>query len=251
MESKDFDHPVYEHPDTGKVLNPITENFITKNYASQIGVLSEAKEKTAQYFRDIDEKASEAAEAAEEKILNSSDDDEAEVISAEDDVEEDKEVLEETDRVEYDESGQEKRVSHGDTATDQTPDEALESIMSDLDDEGDDFDGEDFVDTDAAPDQDMPVSPSDNPVPSGADESQTEEWSPENMDMPTFPGGVYSTKSRQEKKKKEKMKKMNEGKDPRNRSDTQQAGGPNKRYEHTDSGGIRVIYNDDDDNDDE
>lgn len=246
MEKKNFDHPVYEHPETGKVLNPITENFITKNYAQQIGVLSEAKEKTAQYFRDIEEKANQAAEKAEDNILNSDDDEE--VIKAQDEVEEDKEVIEETDRVEYDEAGAEKRVSHGDSASEKTPDEALESIMSDLDD-GDDFEGEDFVDTDAV--ENDGITPPDTDVsPPDVDSSgEPEDWTPDNMDMPTFPGGVYSTKSRQEKKKKNKLKEMSDGKDPKNKPGTKRAGGPNKRYEHTDSGGIRVIY--EDNNDDE
>jgi hypothetical protein len=228
--SKKYDHPVYEHPETGKVLNPATGNWVQQSYARKIGVLSDAKQKTAEHFRQQEEKAQEAAKKAAKHLKNAEEDDEREVISSAQNRDSEKEQLDETARVEYDdETGQEHRVDHGDSAKEKTPDEALDNIMSDID-SGKDFEGDDFVDKDAAeptPGADAPVDPKDTPgVPEDED---VEDYNPENVEIPTFPGGIYSTKSQKEKKKRKQIEEMSEGDDPRNRSDTRKAG-EGKRY---------------------
>lgn len=44
-----------EHPETGKVKNPLTGNFITKDYAKREGVLDQAKQHTQQHFMEQDQ----------------------------------------------------------------------------------------------------------------------------------------------------------------------------------------------------
>jgi len=238
----DYDHPVYERPRDGRVLNPSTENWVKQSYAQKIGILKNAKRKTAEFYREKEEEAREAAEKAAERISQSEDSEEKESLNSQvEPDEEGRENLDETARVQYDEAGQEHRVDHGDSAEEKSPDEALENIMNDID-SGGDFDGEEFVDTDAAePDMDAPPKP-------GAEGEEVEDYEPENVDIPTFPGGIYSTKSQKEKQKKQEIKDMTDDSDPSKRADTEKAG-KNKRYEHTDSGGIRVIYEDEEDSD--
>jgi hypothetical protein len=50
------------HPETGKVKNPLTGNWIKVSYARREGVLEQAKEHTQQHFKDQDD----AGEASEE-----------------------------------------------------------------------------------------------------------------------------------------------------------------------------------------
>lgn len=41
-----------EHPETGKVKNPLTGNWVKKSYAKGEGILEQAKEYTQQYFKE-------------------------------------------------------------------------------------------------------------------------------------------------------------------------------------------------------
>ena len=237
----DYDHPVYERPRDGRVLNPSTENWVKQSYAQKIGILENAKRKTAEFYREKEEEGRKAAEKAAERISQAEDSDEKENLNSQvEPDEEGRENLDETARVQYDETGQEHRVDHGDPAEGKSPDEALENIMNDID-SGSDFEGEEFVDTDAA-ESDMEATPQ------PGDGEEVEDYEPENVDIPTFPGGIYSTKAQKEKQKKQEIKDMTDDSDPSKRADTEKAG-KNKRYEHTDSGGIRVIYEDEEDSD--
>lgn len=240
-----YDHPVYERPKDGRVINPSTNNWVKQSYAQKIGILEEAKRKTAEFYKEKEQEAKEAAEKAVQQINDAeSDEDDRKVLSSQKvDEDDDREQLDETERVEYTESGEEKRVDHGDTAADKTPDEALENIMNDID-SGSDFEGDEFVDTDAA---EPSVDPQE--MPEVSKDEDVEDFNPENVEIPTFPGGIYSTKAQKEKKKRKQIQDMTEDEDPRDRSDTRKAG-EGKRYEHTESGGIRVIYEDDEDDSD-
>lgn len=245
----EYDHPVYERPEDGRVLNPATENWVKQSYAKKIGILQDAKQKTAEFYRQKEKEGLKAAEKAIGRINDAENDsqEDKETLNAQKvEDNEDQEQLDETARVEYDESGQEHRVDHGDSGGEKSPDEALESIMNDID-SGEEFEGDEFVDTDAVDPSDAVDPTADPSTPSG---EEVEDYEPENVEMPTFPGGVYSTKARAEKKKKKQIEEMSEGDDPRERGDTSEAG-KNKRYEHTESGGIRVIYEDNEDDNEE
>lgn len=54
-----------EHPDTGKVMNPITGNWVQKSYAKGEGLLEQAKEHTQKHFMQEDSSKSEKEEIDE------------------------------------------------------------------------------------------------------------------------------------------------------------------------------------------
>lgn len=50
------------HPETEKVKNPLTGNWVKKSYAKSEGVLEQAKEHTQQHFKELDESGEETEE---------------------------------------------------------------------------------------------------------------------------------------------------------------------------------------------
>lgn len=56
-----------EHPETSKVKNPLTGNWISQDYAKREGVLEQAKEHTQQHFKDKDD-AEETTEEIDELL---------------------------------------------------------------------------------------------------------------------------------------------------------------------------------------
>lgn len=57
-----------EHPETGKVKNPITGNFVKKSYAKKKDLLEQAKEHTQQHFMEQDDDAPEESEEIDELL---------------------------------------------------------------------------------------------------------------------------------------------------------------------------------------
>lgn len=57
-----------EHPDTGKVKNPITGNWVKQSYAKKQDLLEQAKQHTQQHFREEDDSVDDSEEIDE--ILN-------------------------------------------------------------------------------------------------------------------------------------------------------------------------------------
>lgn len=223
-----FNHPVYEHPETGKVLNPSTENWVTQKYARGIGILQDAKKHTARYFKKLDEKAEEASK----KVLNSNKEADEEKQQLDSSSTSEKDQLDETARVSFDEEGNETRIDH-----DSEADEALGNIMNDIDQAdttGRAVSSEDFVDKDAAQ-SDQPPANADN----------VDDYEPEHLNMPSFPGGIYNTKNREKRQQKRRMRNnSNNGPTSSDRGAHQIE--RNKTYKHTKSGGIKVVKNDDD-----
>ena len=64
----DLENYPEEHPETGKVKNPITGNFVKKSYAKKKDLLEQAKEHTQQHFMEQDDDAPEESEEIDELL---------------------------------------------------------------------------------------------------------------------------------------------------------------------------------------
>jgi len=260
---KNFNHPVYEHPENGKVKNPITGNWVTKSYMESLDQLREAKEATAEYFKEVDETFSEVKEdeTLESKAERMIDGEDKSTLNSKPN--NDKDQLDETTRVEWDESGQKQEKEIGDRiGATESAEEALGNIMQDIDqkdERGTSFESEDFVDPEAAEDVTEDDFTPPNPHESYRGE-EVEDWNgPDHLNMPDFPsktnnagsggqsqpGGIYSTKKAQERdKKRRRQQHINKnGGDPRERPNTGEVA-RNKRYVPQQGGGMKVEYTD-------
>ena len=72
-----------EHPETGKVKNPLTGNFVTQDYAKREGLLEQAKEHTQQHFKEQDD-SEEETEEIDQLLQEAEDADPGEAFEIED-----------------------------------------------------------------------------------------------------------------------------------------------------------------------
>lgn len=248
--SKKYDHPVYEHPETGKVINPVTENWISQKYAQNIGVLSEAKQKTADHFREIDETGRDSdleakADRAAQRVVGGSDESGKETLNAQTESDPNKDQLDETARVEWDEDGNEQRFDHDEwpdrTPESDDPNEALNNIMNDIDQadqSGRAVDRENFVDPEAEPQEPQEGSQKSDPHAQYKGENVEDYDGPQHLNLPSFPGGVYSTKNQEERARRARMQQRQGN---RQRPEGEHRAKRNKDYKiNRKTGGIKV-----------